>query len=79
LDIPKAVLSDRLTGLVDDGILERSPDSDHRGRHLYELTHPDASRGDPVTLVLRDPHRLLEPIETSVSAAERAAAAGAPA
>ncbi|MBV8713141.1 MAG: helix-turn-helix transcriptional regulator, partial [Solirubrobacterales bacterium] len=25
LDIPKAVLSDRLSGLVEDGILEREP------------------------------------------------------
>jgi DNA-binding HxlR family transcriptional regulator len=38
LDIPKAVLSDRLSGLVDDGILERRPDPEHAGRHLYELT-----------------------------------------
>jgi DNA-binding HxlR family transcriptional regulator len=38
LDIPKAVLSDRLAGLVEDGILERRPDPDHRGRHLYALT-----------------------------------------
>jgi DNA-binding HxlR family transcriptional regulator len=38
LDIPKAVLSDRLTGLVEDGILERRPDPEHAGRHLYELT-----------------------------------------
>jgi DNA-binding HxlR family transcriptional regulator len=38
LDIPKAVLSDRLTGLVEDGILRRSPDPQHAGRHLYELT-----------------------------------------
>ncbi len=38
LDIPKAVLSDRLTGLVEDGILERRPDPRHAGRHLYELT-----------------------------------------
>jgi DNA-binding HxlR family transcriptional regulator len=38
LDIPKAVLSDRLTGLVADGILERVPDPEHAGRHLYELT-----------------------------------------
>jgi DNA-binding HxlR family transcriptional regulator len=38
LDIPKAVLSDRLTGLVEDGILERRPDPQHAGRHLYELT-----------------------------------------
>lgn len=38
LDIPKAVLSDRLAGLVEDGILERRPDPDHAGRHLYELT-----------------------------------------
>jgi len=38
LDIPKAVLSDRLRGLVEDGILDRRPDPDHAGRHLYELT-----------------------------------------
>ncbi|MGH9103476.1 MAG: winged helix-turn-helix transcriptional regulator [Acidimicrobiales bacterium] len=38
LDIPKAVLSDRLRGLVDDGILEARPDPDHGGRRLYELT-----------------------------------------
>jgi DNA-binding HxlR family transcriptional regulator len=38
LDIPKAVLSDRLSGLVEDGILERRPDPEHAGRHLYQLT-----------------------------------------
>jgi DNA-binding HxlR family transcriptional regulator len=38
LDIPKAVLSDRLSGLVEDGILERRPDPEHARRHLYELT-----------------------------------------
>ena len=38
LDIPKAVLSDRLSGLVEDGILGRRPDPRHAGRHLYELT-----------------------------------------
>jgi DNA-binding HxlR family transcriptional regulator len=38
LDVPKAVLSDRLAGLVEDGILERRPDPSHGGRHLYQLT-----------------------------------------
>jgi DNA-binding HxlR family transcriptional regulator len=38
LDIPKAVLSARLTSLVDDGIMERLPDPSHAGRHLYRLT-----------------------------------------
>jgi DNA-binding HxlR family transcriptional regulator len=38
LDIPKAVLSDRLAGLVEDGILERRVDERHRGRYVYELT-----------------------------------------
>jgi DNA-binding HxlR family transcriptional regulator len=38
LDIPKAVLAARLTGLVEDGILERCPDPHHRGRQLYTLT-----------------------------------------
>jgi DNA-binding HxlR family transcriptional regulator len=38
LDIPKAVLSDRLSGLVEEGVLERHPDPGHAGRQLYELT-----------------------------------------
>lgn len=38
LDVPKAVLSDRLSGLVEHGVLERRPDPRHGGRHLYELT-----------------------------------------
>jgi DNA-binding HxlR family transcriptional regulator len=38
LDIPKAVLADRLNSLVTQGLLYRVPDPDHRGRHLYELT-----------------------------------------
>jgi DNA-binding HxlR family transcriptional regulator len=42
LDVPKAVLSDRLGGLVKNGILDRQPDPEHQGRHLYELT--DAGR-----------------------------------
>src|ERR1700759_2998705 len=42
LDIPKAVLSERLAGLVEEGILGRRPDPGERGRHIYELT--DAGR-----------------------------------
>jgi DNA-binding HxlR family transcriptional regulator len=38
LDIPRAVLADRLKGLVDDGVLAKRPDPDRAGRHLYELT-----------------------------------------
>jgi len=38
LDIPRAVLSDRLSGLVDAGILERRPDPQRRGTQVYELT-----------------------------------------
>src|SRR5512135_1668865 len=38
LDIPKAVLAERLRGLVADGLLERLPDPDHAGRQLYQLT-----------------------------------------
>ena len=125
LDIPKAVLSDRLNGLVEDGIFARVPDPEHAGRHLYELTtsgqelwpvihallmwggkhrrpnsrvyrHAEcgtrlsgsgecprcevtpapgdviterrrgyrAVRDDPVTVALREPRRLLEPLET---------------
>jgi DNA-binding HxlR family transcriptional regulator len=126
LDIPKAVLADRLAGLVDDGILDRRTDPGHAGRHLYELTQagrdlwpamhalltwgaqhrapnrllfkharclteldhrghcqtcqlipppvevladPAPGRGsrrqDPVTLALRDPHPLLQPLDTT--------------
>ena len=42
LDVPRAVLSDRLTGLVRDGILVRRADEERPGRHSYELT--DAGR-----------------------------------
>jgi DNA-binding HxlR family transcriptional regulator len=38
LDIPKAVLTERLTSLVNEDILRREPDPTHAGRHLYELT-----------------------------------------
>jgi DNA-binding HxlR family transcriptional regulator len=38
LGIPKAVLSDRLSSLVAEGLLKRVPDPDHGGRRLYELT-----------------------------------------
>jgi DNA-binding HxlR family transcriptional regulator len=38
LDIPKAVLSDRLSGLVEDGIMERNADPERPGRAVYELT-----------------------------------------
>src|SRR5437899_1228424 len=38
LDIPKAVLSDRLSGLVEEGVLERHPDPDRPSRQVYELT-----------------------------------------
>src|SRR6516162_7599900 len=38
LDIPKAVLAERLSSLTDAGILERRPDPAHAGRHIYELT-----------------------------------------
>jgi DNA-binding HxlR family transcriptional regulator len=36
LDVPRAVLTERLTTLVDDGILERT--EYRRGRHEYRLT-----------------------------------------
>jgi DNA-binding HxlR family transcriptional regulator len=126
LDVPKAVLSARLNGLVQDGILDRQPDPEHGGRHLYALTpagrdlwpvlyallmwgsrhrQPNSRvfrhaacgtqladsgscprcglapgpedivteprpgharrRDDPVTVALRTPHRLLEPVHTS--------------
>lgn len=38
LDVPRAVLSDRLRGLVDAGILDRRPDRESRRGHVYELT-----------------------------------------
>ena len=39
LDIPRAVLSDRLTRLVDEGVLERRPDPARAGAHIYELSN----------------------------------------
>ncbi|WCB96730.1 hypothetical protein DSM104299_05496 [Baekduia alba] len=58
LDIPRAVLSDRLRSLVEHDVLERVPDPDHRGRSLYRLTargrelwpvvHALASWGSPL-------------------------------
>jgi DNA-binding HxlR family transcriptional regulator len=42
LDIPKAMLADRLSALVEGGILVRRPDPGHAARHSYELT--DAGR-----------------------------------
>src|SRR5205085_10100517 len=38
LDIPRAVLSDRLAGLVEDGLMQRRPDPERAGREVYELT-----------------------------------------
>jgi DNA-binding HxlR family transcriptional regulator len=38
LDIPKAVLADRLRWLVENDVLVRRPDDQHAGRHVYELT-----------------------------------------
>jgi DNA-binding HxlR family transcriptional regulator len=38
LDIPKAVLSNRLSALVAEGVLDRVGDPEHGGRYLYELT-----------------------------------------
>jgi DNA-binding HxlR family transcriptional regulator len=38
LDIPRAVLSDRLNRLVEEGVLERLPDPDRPAAHVYELT-----------------------------------------
>ena len=39
LDVPRTVLADRLGGLVEAGILERRPDPERRGKHVYQLTH----------------------------------------
>ena len=38
LDIPRAVLSERLRGLVANGVLARRDDPGHAGRTVYELT-----------------------------------------
>jgi DNA-binding HxlR family transcriptional regulator len=42
LDIPRAVLSERLRGLVANGILEKRDDPDRAGRGTYELTDAGA-------------------------------------
>ena len=38
LDIPRAVLAERLSSLTDAGILDRRHDPAHAGRYIYELT-----------------------------------------
>jgi DNA-binding HxlR family transcriptional regulator len=38
LDIPRAVLADRLRGLVADDVLRRIPDPERSGSQIYELT-----------------------------------------
>jgi DNA-binding HxlR family transcriptional regulator len=38
LDVPRAVLAERLNGLVANGILERRPDPGRPGKHVYGLT-----------------------------------------
>jgi DNA-binding HxlR family transcriptional regulator len=38
LDVPRAVLAERLGRLVEDGILEAEQDPQHAGRRLYRLT-----------------------------------------
>jgi DNA-binding HxlR family transcriptional regulator len=38
LDVPRAVLAERLGRLVEDGILETEQDPEHAGRRLYQLT-----------------------------------------
>lgn len=38
LDIPRAVLTERLADLVEGGLMERRPDPEHSGRGLYELS-----------------------------------------
>jgi DNA-binding HxlR family transcriptional regulator len=38
LDIPRAVLAERLRGLVEDGLLLRRADPERPGREVYELT-----------------------------------------
>ena len=43
LDIPRAVLSDRLRGLVAHGILVQREDPDRAGRRIYELTEAGAA------------------------------------
>ena len=38
LDMPRAVLSNRLRSLIERGLLVKVPDAGHSGRWLYELT-----------------------------------------
>jgi DNA-binding HxlR family transcriptional regulator len=51
LDIPKAVLADRLSALVAEGVLERVRDPEHGGRSLYRLT-PDGRELWPAIFAL---------------------------
>ena len=65
LDIPKGVLSDRLSGLIEDGILDRRPDPHHAGRHLYQLTPAGTDLWPAISALLawgsrhRHPSRLI--------------------
>lgn len=38
LEIPRAMLVERLATLVDNGVLDRRADPDHAARYLYQLT-----------------------------------------
>jgi len=67
LDAPRTVLSTRLQGLVDTGMLERRPDPQHAGRMLYELTPAGRALLEEAPLALGALER----------AAERARLAGA--
>jgi len=61
LDIPRAVLSDRLDGLVTDGIFDRLPDPYHGGRHLYQLTAAGRDLWSVVYALLMWGHRHCHP------------------
>lgn len=52
LDIPKAVLAERLKGLVRNGVMVRRPDPERSGREIYDLTEAGCDLW-PVIFALR--------------------------
>jgi DNA-binding HxlR family transcriptional regulator len=61
LDIPRAVLSERLRSLVEHGVLERREDPERAGRHVYELTNAGRALWPALHALLRWGERFRSP------------------